>query len=346
MEEATKNFSFKHFIARSQNRMNLLTKVLSLGFGIILISWLLAQLDMEHAIKIIREVPVYLLLLGFIAYLLAFYLRAVRFKLLFPATDQNIRHLFPIVLVHYTALNIIPARLGEFSYIYLLKKVNHISTGCSVSNLLIARVFDHITISLLFLISTLFLQISSPWFRMTSVGVCAFLILTLLFLMLMLAYKEKCVFWLQKSLRFFHLEKYALIQRIMQEMEEILKAFQHIQMKQHAGKVLGISLLIWICIFGSNYFLLHAFQVPLAYLEVIMASTCIILLRFLPLQLVSGIGIHETSWVVIATALGVPKDIAITSAFGSHILGIVFLVLLGGYGLLRLQRVLHDSEER
>lgn len=333
-QEVIKGISHKDIFVyiRSKKRI---TKLLSLGFGIILISWLLSQLDISASIKIIRELPISLLIVGFLCYALGFYLRAIRFRLLLPP-EKPVKHLFPIVLVHYTALNIIPARLGELSYIYLLKKVNNVSTGCSVSNLLIARVFDQITISLLFLVSWPFMDLSSQWMKTLSLFVSGFLILMTILLMGILAYKEKCIAWIKTLVTKFGWANTAIIRRIIHEMEEVVVALKGIQVKKNAATVLGVSVLIWMSIWGSNYALLQAFQVDFTYMQVIFSSTCIILLRVLPLQVVSGLGIHETTWVFIALALGIPKDIAITAAFGSHILSIIYLLIFGTYGVLRL----------
>jgi uncharacterized protein (TIRG00374 family) len=333
-QEVSKGISHKDIFVyiRSKKRI---TKLLSLGFGILLISWLLSQLDISASIKIIRELPISLLIVGFLCYALGFYLRAIRFRLLLPP-EKSVKHLFPIVLVHYTALNIIPARLGELSYIYLLKKVNNISTGCSVSNLLIARVFDQITISLLFLVSWPFMDLSSQWMKTLSLFVSGFLILMTILLMGILAYKEKCIAWIKILVTKFGWANTTIIRRIIHEMEEVVIALRGIQVKKNAATVLGVSVLIWMSIWGSNYALLQAFQVDFTYVQVIFSSTCIILLRVLPLQVVSGLGIHETTWVFIALALGISKDIAITAAFGSHILSIIYLLIFGTYGVLRL----------
>lgn len=334
-QEISKGLSRKDIFANIRSKKSI-TKLVSLGFGIILISWLLSQLDRASAIKIIREIPVPLLIIGFLCYALGFYLRAIRFKMLLPP-EKPIKHLFPIVLVHYTALNIIPARLGELSYIYLLKKVNNVSTGCSISNLLVARVFDHITISLLFLMSLPFIERSSQWLKTLSLLVSGFLIVIFILLMGMFTYKETCVNWIKILVTKFGWTHSAIIQRVMYEIEEVVTALKGIHVKKHAAQVLGVSVVIWMSIWGSNYALLQAFQVDFTYMEVILVSTCIILLRVLPLQVVGGLGIHETTWVFIALALGVPKHIAITAAFGSHILSILYLLIFGMYGFLRLQ---------
>lgn len=316
-----------------------IAKWFSLGMGVLLLSWLLAQLDVAEVLAAIRAIPPSLLLLGFASYLAGFAFRAIRFRLLLPK-DQPVRHLLPIVLAHYAALNLIPARLGELSYIFLLKKVNQISTGRSVSNLLAARVFDHVTISTMFLVSVCFLDVPTPWIKTLSLTVSGLFVATCALIALLFAYQSRYVLWLRGVLRVLKLERSPLAQRVLRVVEDVVEALAALRIAADLAKILAVSLLIWLSIFASNYFLLHAFQVNFAFHEVIFSSTCVILLRFLPLQLVSGFGIHETSWVFLAQALGISRQTAITAVFGSHLIATFYLVCFGGYGLFRLARFL------
>jgi len=328
--------------ANSSRLKKSLIRLLPICVGLLLISWLLSQVDIDEAARIVRAIPPSLLLLGMTSYLGGFLLRAFRFRLLLPR-EHTLRHLVPIVLVHYAALNIIPARLGELSYIILLKQVNQVSTGRSVSNLLVARVFDHLTISLLFLISTAFLDFSSSWLHTLMLVVSAALIATCVLLGLLFAYKSRYVGWFQAVVRFLKLERFRITQKIECELGEVVSALTTLRFGANLIAVFAASCGIWFCIFATNYFLLHAFQVPLSYQEIVFTSTCIIMMRLLPLQLVSGFGIHETTWVFLAEALGVPRQIAITAAFGSHIAATLFLLCFGIYGLMRLYALLDFS---
>ncbi len=336
MQDMSKSVTLKDLYARVKPAFRL-TKLFSLGFGIILVSWLMAQLDWRATLDILHDIPPSLLLLGFLCYAASFYLRALRFKMLIPQ-EKPVKLLFPIVLVHYTALNIIPARLGEVSYVYLLKKINHVSIGYSLSTLLIARVFDQIAISLLFLIARFFVELPLNWLQPVILGVEVFLVITFTVFIVLLVYKETCLLLLEKVLHVFGLDSSAIVQRIMKEFQETVMALKQTCLRQKVAGLLGISLLIWFGIFGVNYFVLRAFHVSLSYIEIIMTSTCIILLGLLPIQILSGFGVRQTTWTFIAQALAIPKDIAITSAFGSHIVSTLFLVLLGIYGFVRLQK--------
>ena len=320
-----------------------LPKLLSAGFGIILLSWLISQVEWSYTVNTIRHIPLSLLLLAFVCYGGSFYLRAIRFKLLLPSLKKK-DSLFHIILVHYTALNIVPARLGELSYVYLVKKVYNVPTGFSVSSLVLARVFDQIAISLLFLLSTFFVDISSAWMKTLTLLVTVLLFLSVFLLILLIMYKEYCASWLKRILQRMHLDRYRLIQRGMTEIDNVVAALADLPRTRSFGAIFGLSVCIWICIFTVNFLLFQAFHVPLSYIEVVLASTFMILLTLLPIQVLSGIGIRETAWIFIAGALHVSRNVAITAILGSRIVSILFLAAFGMTGFLGIRQRLRKKE--
>lgn len=333
-QEVSKEISFKEIFASIKPAKNI-AKLVSVGLGLILLTWLLTQIEAAATVEIIRSVPLSLVLLGFLCYTVSFYLRAARFELLLPR-EHTAKQLFPIVLVHYAALNIIPARMGEISYVYLLKKIHGVPIGGSVSSLILARVFDQIAISSLFLLSAGLVNISAPWLRTLSLLIGGLLISMFLLLVCLLIYKARWAAWITTVLTRWQWHRAALVQKGLQEMENIVAALDKIRLKEHGVKLLGVSVLIWLSIFGVNYSLLHAFQVNLTFAAVMLSSTFAILLTLLPFQVLNGIGIRETTWVFIVTALDVPRDTAIVAAFGTHIVAVLYLALFALYGFWKL----------
>jgi uncharacterized membrane protein YbhN (UPF0104 family) len=208
-----------------------------------------------------------------------------------------------------------------------------------------ARVFDQIALALLFLSSAFFVKLPAGWLRTLRLGVGGFLIVTVALLLVLLILKERFVGLLTAIICHFHWDRYRLIQRVLRLLDDVVAAFQYIQIKRRFVQLMGLSLVIWLGIFSVNFILLQAFHVPLSYIEVVLASTFIILLGIIPLQVLNGFGIHETTWVFIAVTLGVAKQTAIVAAFGTHIVSTLYLFGFGLYGLWRLKTVRRDSEE-
>lgn len=304
-----------------------------------LIWWLLAEVDMASALNVIVKASPLKIAMGFLCYGLTFYLRALRFQWLLPR-ESPVKHMFPIVLVHYTALNIIPARLGEFSYIYLLKKFYAIPTGYSLSSLFLARVFDQIAISAFFLLSIVFVDFSMPWLQTVSWIVGGVLIGLLMAVITLVLYKERCFMWMVKGIENLTLNRFVWIQKALAITEEAIHGFAEIDSKRDFVRILLISLTIWGCMFSFNTLLLTAFGLSLSYLEIILARTLIILMAIIPTQVFSNIGVRQTAWAFIVMALGVPsKDLAVVSSLSTRAVSTMFIALFGLYGVFVLKHI-------
>jgi uncharacterized protein (TIRG00374 family) len=209
-----------------------------------------------------------------------------------------------------------------------------------VSSLLVARVFDQIAISILFFISSCVVVFPTPWLRTLSWSIGGILMLAIGLLSLMLMYQEASVKCFRRLIVTFKLQRYQLIQRVLNEAEQAAHTFTYLRDKKTFLRILGYSFAIWLSIFSVNYLLLTAFGVQLSFAAIVLVSTLIIFLGMFPLQLLGGMGIRETTWVLLAMSLGISKNIAIVSGFGAHIVTTLYLFGFGLYGLWRLRNTL------
>ena len=127
-----------------------LTKIFAIIITILLLALLFTQIDLADVITTLKNInPIYLIV-GFILYTCSYFLRALRFHFLLNK-EVSFKDLFDITCVHNMMNNLLPARTGELSYIYLLKTGQNKTTGEGLATLIIARIFDFIIISNLFL---------------------------------------------------------------------------------------------------------------------------------------------------------------------------------------------------
>ncbi|NAS89698.1 hypothetical protein C4E24_08220 [ANME-1 cluster archaeon AG-394-G21] len=134
-----------------------IAKISAVVITIVLAAVLLSQIEVNEVITTLASVDPLHVIAGFVLYTCSYFLRAFRFHILVNK-KVKIRDLFNIVCVHNMLNNILPARTGELSYIYLLKKLHNKKTGEGIATLFVARVFDFITISLLFIGSAFVIQ--------------------------------------------------------------------------------------------------------------------------------------------------------------------------------------------
>ncbi len=90
-------------------------------FTILLVGFLLSQIDPRAIWSTLRSVNPVFILIGFILYVLIFILRAIRLNIILEG-KVSVRNLLKILFVHNFFNNLLPARIGELSYIYFLKE--------------------------------------------------------------------------------------------------------------------------------------------------------------------------------------------------------------------------------
>ena len=120
-----------------------------------LLSLLLYWINFSDIIKTLTNISPIGLVVGFGLYILTYFFRAVRFHILLNR-EVGIKDLFNIICIHNMVNNLLPARTGELSYVYLLKKRHNKTVGVGAATLIIARLFDIITILILFFFIDIF----------------------------------------------------------------------------------------------------------------------------------------------------------------------------------------------
>lgn len=309
--------------------------VITVIVTILLVAILLSQIDIGGIIYAISSIsPVYLLL-GFILYLISYLLRTLRFNVLLNR-KVNIRDIFPIVCIHNIANYIFPARTGELSYVYLLKKVENISVTEGISTLMIARIFDFIAISLLFFISALLVKDIPTLFSNFIFFVVLLFTILLLFLISLLYYGERFLIAIRRFCSILRLTKFHLINLLLEKLGEIVKNFNIIKSKRIIIYSLIFSVLIWLSVYYFMYILLLGVNLYIQIETVILGSTFSVLSGILPIQGIGNFGTYEGAWVILFIPLGISKEMAIISGFTVHIISVIYSLILGSFGLYKL----------
>ena len=117
------------------------------------------------------------------------YFRTIRMKFLLRQKLKTTK-LFPIMLIHNFFSNLLPLRIGEFSFIYYVRKLK-VKTGKALGCLFIARLFDFIAIIVLFFVSLLFIGKLPANNILIVFGI--FLILAFLLLIFSTFYTRACL---------------------------------------------------------------------------------------------------------------------------------------------------------
>jgi len=318
------------------SRIRPYTKYIALFLTIILVALLLTQVSSDTIISIISHInPVYLLA-GFILYASSYFFRAWRFHLLLNR-EVSIKDLFNIVCVHNATNNLLPARTGELSYIYLLKKINNKTVGDGIATLVVSRIFDFIALIILFFFAIVLIT-DIPKIIMDALWIIAFFgIFLLIVLVILLTRGKKFVIQIQKTAERLHCEHNPGVHFFIRKGFETIESLDRIQIKESISALMISSLLIW----GVNYFVVYLLMMgmnfQLSIFIVILGGTFILLTTVLPIQGVAGFGTTETIWTLVFVPLGLSVDQAIVSGFCYHIVIILYFAILGIYGWITIQ---------
>jgi hypothetical protein len=291
--------------------------------GTAAIVWLLLrQIQLTDIWQLLTQVDVKWMLAGFGWYLLTNVLRSYRFGTLMDITGiwQPLRLLPEMVALSFMN-NVLPARSGELSFPYLMQRRHGTPVGDSLTYLLIARIFDLVAVSTLFVIVT-WLEKS----RLTQaagqavIGVCLLLLPVLLVL--------ACLPWLgERGLQVgewilgrLNLAEHRAGQRVLGIGQRAVSAMSLVHHVGMYSRVFFWSILGWMTTFAWFAAFLQAIHVPVRYPLVIGGATFATISKAIPLLTVSGFGAHEAGWTLGFSLAGMPLETAIASGFAVNIL--------------------------
>lgn len=119
-----------------------LWKIASLIVSVVLMVWILAQIDLAEFLRMTSEVPLWALAGALITYVLLNLFRSYRFRTFMPQPHPSIPDLMPIVLYHNFLTRVLPFKTGEISYVVLVNRYLKQPVSEGISSLLSARLFE------------------------------------------------------------------------------------------------------------------------------------------------------------------------------------------------------------
>jgi hypothetical protein len=312
----------------------ILAKILAIGITLILVIVLLSQIGIGTIIDTLSGInPIYLVLV-FVACILHYFFKALRFKTLLYPRKVKLTDLFAIVCVHEMATSILPGRTGELSYIYLIKKTQDTSLGDGIATLAVARILDLVTVSLFFLTSVIFLAANFPTIAwgMASLGIFALVASALILAILMYYGKESASFFNKIALK-LKLKKFRGIGFLLDKWEETTRSLEVIYSNKLIIPSFIASLLGWVFVYSMTYLLILGMGINLSIWAVIFATTFAILSFAIPIQSIAGFGVMEGAWTIGLMLLGFSKELAIVSGFSLHIIILIYDAMIGIFGM-------------
>jgi glycosyltransferase 2 family protein len=220
---------------------------------------------------------------------------------------------------------VLPSKLGEFSYPYLLNKKSRMNVTEGLASLIISRVYDFVII----LVVLLFVAIGfQGFFKLAPSLVVSLVTLLIGFLVLGLFYMSSFLRWLSYGLgRISHWagsRNARLILWIQKKMSDMAEDFYAIKSRHTHLPVSLTSLASWFMIFCTFSAYMKGFGIELPFARMVFGSTVGVVANALPISGIGNWGTLEAGWAAGFLMVGLSKEKAIATGFGVHI--IIFIV--------------------
>jgi len=308
--------------------------------GIIFI--LLSQISLKDLYTLLKTIDPFWLALGSIAYLLANLFRALRFKWLIHSKAIPLSDLFRITSFYHLSLMVLPSKLGELSYPYLLNKISGRNVTEGLASLVVSRVYDFFIILMILLFVSIGFQGPfnvNPFFLILLTTFLIFFIVFAFF------YMSSFLRWLSNVLGriFTGSRNIRFVPWIQKKLLEMAEDFDSIRARKTYLPVSLTSLVSWTMIFLTFYAYMKGFGIEVPLTKMLLGSTIGVIANALPISGIGNWGTLEAGWAAGFLMVGLSKEMAITTGFGVHIIIFIVCTLISLFCWLTLKKQKNPS---
>ncbi len=315
---------------------------LSIAVSVVLVALLLRDVSGARIVATIRDAYMPGVLLGAVAFLAMVAARVVRYRWLLDASVP-IARLTQITMVRGMLGDLLPARLGTLSYVWLITSRAGVPFDDAMASFLLAFVLDMVAIAPLLLLA---LGVFGAGVEGgAAIGALAGLLLagSLVALWLLAPGIRLAGALLQRLGGGASGGLLGLGARAADMAGDVADRVVAVRSRGSLIPVFLVSVLVRITKFGAHWFLLQAVLVPLgvawgsigfftAFLGIAGAEMS----AMLPISGIASFGTWEAAFALIFTRLGLTAEQAIVSGFATHILSQTFDYVLGIGALVTL----------
>ena len=310
--------------------------------GIILV--LLSQISLQDLYTLFRTIDPLWAALGSIAYLLANLFRALRFKWLIHSKDIPLSDLFRVTAFYHLSLMVLPSKLGELSYPYLLNKIGGMNMTEGLASLITSRVYDFFIILIIFLFASIgfqsFFNIHPFFLILLVIVLIGFIFLIFFYMSSFLSWFSNVLVKIAKRVGFKNQKSFLWIQRKMNEMAE---DFYAIKARRTYFPVSLASLASWFMIFWTFYAYMKGFGIEIPLTKMLFGSTIGVIANALPISGIGNWGTLEAGWAAGFLIVGLSKEKAIATGFGVHILVFIICAIISFFCWVTLKKQKNPS---
>ena len=301
-------------------RGSLLTprNILFFIIAVTLVVFLVSQIDIEKTINAFSSARPGLLLLACCIYFTSNFFKALRFMVIMKDMRVGLFNMFTIVSFHNFFNQIMPARTGELTLIYYLKKIGGVKATKGLHTLIVVRIFDMIIVSLFFVISFILYFGTRQSSLLLYVGIAmAVISIIALFNIKWIVIALSKVFSGIGSLPFLRDKK--LVKKLLEKVQQVEEEFSQFDTRGNLPMIAVTSLLVWTALYTLSFVVIRGFNIDIGYIPALIGATGGILTNVLPINSFGSFGTLEAGWTGGFLLVGMSLQNAVTTGFGNHL---------------------------
>lgn len=280
--------------------------------------------DLSQLLFTIKPIP---LLLGGFIYLCKASVRSYRITRLNKSSRLSQLKMLRLSLASSLASQILPFKLGEFSYVYLLNREDKASLSQGLSSLVILRVFDVLAVAILFLGISLWEGLPDDLSNY-YIPILIFMAgVALAFGIWMLASRLKG--FALGQLRRLKIFSIPAADKILRGLESLIDSLKQYKAAEYPLFIF-LAVLEWLV----NYATFHVIMLGMGFTPTVFATVVAvsfsILASVLPINSLGNFGTQEAGWTSGLLLMGFSKTDAIATGFATHLITLGYMLLFGG----------------
>lgn len=316
--------------------------VLSLGLTILFLALFLRSFDLRAAGSAIAGASPGLLALAIAINLLAYLVRAWRWRHLLAPMRENLGlyNLTATTFIGFMITFLVPMRIGEIVRPVLLARRERLPASAAIATVALERLFDMLTVMTLFLVFSLSAhgravldpsdggaaqESAAQLLRQGALWASAAVAIGLPVALLLVLFPNVVLGWLH---RFNRGGPESRLGRGILLMEQFLAGFGSLRRGRELGKIVASSLAMWLLIDLSTWCGLKAFDLPLQFFDTFLLMVALTVGISIPTP--GGVGPFEFFCQVALTDLWkVPAAVAGAVALALHAVTLLPTIAIG-----------------
>ena len=301
--------------------------LLSLAVTLVFMALLLRQIDPA----LLKKTLLNIYLPGLAAYvaihLLTVWMRAWRYRLLLRPQTCSWGGMLLATLVRNSFDDLLPARLGSLSYIYVLNQRLGVPFEAATSSFVVAFVLDFLTLGPFLILAVLAAgAVSVPLSKgILLAAALVFFLLTGLVLWKLAPLAGLAVRTFKYLVRLFGLTEKRWARLAVDKLDQVRLSLDTVRQPKLMAVVCVQSLFIRLAKYVSIFCLLFGLlrsqgyrPADLNFWKTILGLTGAEFTAALPVKGLAGFGTWETAWTYTFRLLGFPQDLSVVSGLGVH----------------------------